>query len=140
MIKLKLFVIIASLFVFSMEAQNQLPIENGSFEQASGNTFTQWTNQANNGGSANFSVETNNLIPGSIKAIKSEIVALGTNSFNVSTKSDYGFQIVAGEQYTVSFYAKTESAQSGLIKIIFQSEVSAGFLNQEITITNNWKL
>ena len=46
-----------------------------------------WENQAINGGNANFEIETDNLIPGSSKALKSEIIALGDKNYDVSSKS-----------------------------------------------------
>jgi len=136
---LNFIIIIVFITIFKVNAQNQLPIENGEFETTNGSDFTQWTNQANNGGTANYSIETNNLISGSTKALKSEIIALGTNNYDVSTKSDYGFQIIAGETYTVSFYSKIEGAASSQIKLVFQSEVGASFQSKDLTVTDQWQ-
>ena len=65
-----------------MNAQNQLPIANGALESidAQTNTFSFWSNLQTNGGQANYSIETENLITGSTQAQKSEIIALGINN------------------------------------------------------------
>ena len=77
-------------WAFNLNAQNQLPIANGSFEEidVETNTFTYWSNIQINGGQANYSIETENLISGSTKAQKSEIISLGTNGWHVKTQSD----------------------------------------------------
>ena len=124
---------------FQVNGQNQLPIENGSLEITSGSNFIQWTNQANNGGDVNFSIATENLITGSTKALKSEIISLGTNNYDVSTKSDFGFQVEAGKKYTVSFYAKIEGASSRQIKLVFSSEIANSYQGQNIWITDTWQ-
>jgi len=95
-------------WAFNLSAQNQLPIANGSFEEIDvvTNSFTYWSNIQINGGQANYSIETENLISGSTKAQKSEIISLGTNGWHVKTQSDYLFQVQAGETYTVRFWAK----------------------------------
>lgn len=132
-------IIFAIVFVLPTSGQNQLPIENGSFETISDGRFVQWTNQANNGGSANFSIETNNLISGSTKALKSEIISLGAEKYHVKTKSDYGFQVIAGKKYTVSFYAKIEGASSRQIKLVFQSETEGSFIGKDFWVYNTWQ-
>lgn len=136
-IKVILFIFLFS--VLNINSQNQLPIENGILESVVANNFVQWTNQANNGANANFSIETNNLIPGSSKALKSEILALGDKNYDASTKSDYGFEIVQGKNYTVSFYAKIEGASSRQLKIVFNSEVANSYQGQDIWITDSWQ-
>ena len=137
--ELKIFLVIIFANCVFMNAQNQLPIENGSLEITSGSNFIQWTNQANNGGDVNFSIATENLITGSTKALKSEIISLGTNNYDVSTKSDFGFQVEAGKKYTVSFYAKIEGASSRQIKLVFTSEIANSYQGQNIWITDTWQ-
>ena len=132
-------ILLINLISLPLIAQNQLPIVNGQFEDVASNSFTQWTHQSNNGGNANYSIETNDLITGSTKALKSEIIALGTNGYDVLSKNDYAFQVVAGGKYTVSFYAKTEGATTSDLRLVFQSEVSGSFQSKNITITNNWQ-
>ena len=101
--------------MLEISSQNQLPIDNGEFESTDNNQFISWENQAINGGNANFEIETDNLIPGSSKALKSEIIALGDKNYDVSSKSEYGFEIIAGQKYTVSFYAKIESWEHSIV-------------------------
>ena len=136
--ELKIFLVIIFANCVFMNAQNQLPIENGSLEITSGSNFIQWTNQANNGGDVNFSIATENLITGSTKALKSEFISLGTNNYDVSTKSDFGFQVEAGKKYTVSFYAKIEGASSRQMKLVFSSEITDSYQGQNIWITDTW--
>ena len=131
----KFIVFIYGFFMLEISGQNQLPIDNGEFESTDNNQFISWENQAINGGNANFEIETDNLIPGSSKALKSEIIALGDNNYDVSSKSEYGFEIIAGQKYTVSFYAKIEGASSRQIKVVFNSEVANSFQGQDIWIT-----
>jgi len=136
---LKIFLVIIFANCVFINAQNQLPLENGAFEITNGSNFIQWTNQANNGGDVNFSIETENLIAGSTKALKSEIISLGTNNYDVSTKSDFGFQVKAGKKYTVSFYAKIEGASSRQMKLVFSSEIADSYQGQNIWITDTWQ-
>lgn len=137
---LRVLLFISALSVLQLTAQNQLPIVNGEFEIIDGNNnFYQWTHQANNGGDANFSIETSNLIAGSTKALKSEIHSLGANGWHVSSKSEYPFQVLAGQKYTVTFYAKIYGADSRQMKLVFQSEVSGSYQGQNISITDEWK-
>ncbi len=123
-----------------MNAQNQLPIANGALESIDSqtNTFSFWSNFQTNGGQANYSIETENLITGSTKAQKSEIIALGTNGWHVKTHSDYLFQVEANETYTVRFWAKANSA-SATLKVVFQSEVAESYQGVNQTLTQQWQ-
>ena len=125
--------------VFQLTSQNQLPIENGEMESIENSFFSYWQTQANNGGNANFSITTNNLIPGSTKALKSEIISLGDNNYDISTSSQYNFEVIAGQKYTVSFYAKIDGASSRQLKVIFRSEIDNSFQGQNIWITDSWQ-
>ena len=108
-----------------MNAQNQLPLANASLEEIEPNTnnFVYWSNLQTNGGQVNYSIETENLIPGSSRAQKSEIISLGSNGWHVKTHSDYLFQVQSGQQYTVRFWAKVEGDNQATMKVVFQSEV-----------------
>jgi len=136
---LRVFLLINLIFVFKLTSQNQLPIENGEMESIENGFFSNWQTQANNGGNANFSIVTNNLIPGSTRALKSEIISLGNNNYDISTSSLYNFEVIAGEKYTVSFYAKIDDATSRQLKIIFRSEIDNSFQGQNIWITDSWQ-
>ena len=127
------------IFVFKLTSQNQLPIENGEMESIENGFFSNWQTQANNGGNANFSIVTNNLIPGSTRALKSEIISLGNNNYDISTSSLYNFEVIAGEKYTVSFYAKINGATSKQLKLIFRFEIDNSFQGQNIWITDSWQ-
>lgn len=122
-------------------AQNQLPLANGEFEDIEPGTsnFSYWTNLQTNGGQANYSIETENLIPGSSKAQKSQIISLGSNGWHVKTHSDYLFQVEAGQTYTVRFWAKVSGNSNATMKVVFQSEVSGSYQGNNKTITQNWQ-
>ncbi len=128
----------SSLLVF---CQNSLPLENGSFEgvKPDGISFWWWNHQLKNGAAANFSVETSDLIPGSEKALKAEILSLGDNLYDVQTYSAYKFEVVAGQTYTVSFYAKTDAPSEAALKLIFQSDVAGSFQATNFSIDTSWK-
>ena len=121
--------------------QNSLPLENGSFEgvKTDGISFWWWNHQLKNGGAANFSVATSDLIPGSEKALKAEILSLGTNLYDVQTYSAYKFEVVAGQTYTISFYAKTDAPSEAPLKLIFQSDVAGSFQATNFSIDTSWK-
>lgn len=135
---LRVFLLINLISVFQLTSQNQLPIENGEMESIENDFFSHWQTQANNGGNANFSITTNNLIPGSTKALKSEIISLGDNNYDISTSSQYNFEVIAGQKYTVSFYAKIDGASSRQLKVIFRSEIDNSFQGQNIWITRGF--
>ena len=137
--KLRVFILIGAVSISQLISQNQLPIENGEMETIEDGFFSQWATQANNGGNANFSITTNNLIPGSTKALKSEIISLGDNNYDISTSSQYNFEVIAGQKYTISFYAKIEGASSRQLKVIFRSEIDDSFQGQNIWVTDTWQ-
>ena len=105
-------------------SQNQLPLANGFLEDIENNEFQYWSHQANEGGEATYSIETNDLVSGSTKALKCEVHSLGANGWHVSSKSEYPFQVISGQKYTVTFFAKVEGADSRQVKLVFQSDVS----------------
>ena len=102
---LKLSLVFNLLWVLNLYTQNQLPLANGNFEtlNSDGSGFSYWSNVQNSGGIVNYSIETNNLISGSTKAQKSQIISLGASGWNVKTQSDYLFQVESGQTYTVRF-------------------------------------
>ena len=136
----KFFLVIYIFWAFFTNAQNQLPIANPALESIDPqtNSFSSWSNLQTNGGQANYSIETENLITGSTKAQKSEIIALGTNGWHVKTHSDYLFQVEANETYTVRFWAKANSA-SATLKVVFQSEVAGSYQGVNQTLTQQWQ-
>ena len=132
-------IILLNLFWYPSISQNQLPLANGFLEDIENNNFQYWSHQANEGGDATYSIQTDDLVEGSTKALKCEVHSLGTNGWHVSTKSEYPFQVIAGQKYTVTFYAKVEGADSRQMKLVFQSEVSGSYQGQNIWITNEWQ-
>lgn len=136
----KISLVIYIFWAFFTNAQNQLPIANAALESINPqtNSFSSWSNLQTNGGQANYSIETENLITGSTKAQKSEIIALGTNGWHVKTHSDYLFQVEANETYTVRFWAKANSA-SATLKVVFQSEVAGSYQGVNQTLTQQWQ-
>jgi hypothetical protein len=100
-------------------SQNQLPLANGFLEDIENNEFQYWSHQANEGGEATYSIETNDLVAGSTKALKCEVHSLGANGWHVSSKSEYPFQVIAGQKYTVTFFAKVQGADSRQVKLVF---------------------
>jgi len=136
----KISLVIYIFWAFFTNAQNQLPIANAALESIDPqtNSFSSWSNLQTNGGQANYSIETENLITGSTKAQKSEIIALGTNGWHVKTHSDYLFQVEANETYTVRFWAKANSA-SATLKVVFQSEVAGSYQGVNQTLTQQWQ-
>ena len=123
-----------------MNAQNELPLANAALEtiDSQTNSFDFWSNFQTNGGQANYSIESEDLIPGSSKAQKSEILSLGTKGWHVKTHSDYLFQVEAGETYTVRYWAKANSASAAL-KVVFQSEVSGSYQGVNQSLTQQWQ-
>ena len=132
-------IILFNLFWYPSISQNQLPLANGFLEDIENNNFQYWSHQANEGGDATYSIQTDDLVEGSTKALKCEVHSLGTNGWHVSSKSEYPFQVIAGQKYTVTFYAKVEGADSRQMKLVFQSEVSGSYQGQNIWITNEWQ-
>ena len=128
-------------WAFIMNAQNQLPIANGALESidAQTNTFSFWSNLQTNGGQVNYSIETENLILGSTKAQKSQIISLGTSGWHVKTQSDYLFQVEAGQTYTVRFWAKVSGASSATMKVVFQSEIQNSYQGNNKIINQEWQ-
>ena len=139
---LKLSLVFNLLWVLNLYTQNQLPLANGNFEtlNSDGSGFSYWSNVQNSGGIVNYSIETNNLISGSTKAQKSQIISLGESGWNVKTQSDYLFQVESGQTYTVRFWAKASGSNSAVMKVVFQaSDVANSYQGNNITISQNWQ-
>ena len=139
---LKLSLVFNLLWVLNLYTQNQLPLANGNFEtlNSDGSGFSYWSNIQNSGGIVNYSIETNNLISGSTKAQKSQIISLGASGWNVKTQSDYLFQVESGQTYTVRFWAKASGSNSAVMKVVFQaSDVANSYQGNNITISQNWQ-
>ena len=115
-----------------------MPLENGFLENVEEDLFQNWTYISNNGADVAFSVVSDNLVSGSTKALGAQVNTLGPNGWHASIKSG-NFHVTGGLEYTVTFYAKIEGADSRQVKVVFQSEVSGSYQGQNIWITNEWK-
>ena len=137
----KFLVVLNIYWAFKLNAQNQLPLANGNFETTDpDNSFSYWSNDQIEDGQANYSIATENLISGSTKAQKSQIIALGTRGWHVKTKSDYLFQVEAGQTYTVRFWAKMSGSSSATMKVVFQaSDAPGSYQGNDKTISQDWQ-
>ncbi|MBD0257857.1 MAG: endo-1,4-beta-xylanase [Cytophagales bacterium] len=109
-------------------AQGQNLIGNGSFE----NDFAGWTNLAEGGSTAAFSV-TGDAVDGT-KALKADITTPGANPWDVQTIGG-AWASEAGKSYTLTFYAKGSVAGSVLRAVQQQST----YAQQVITLTTAWQ-
>ena len=137
----KFLVVLNIFWAFNLNAQNQLPLANGNFETTDpDNSFSYWSNDQIEDGQANYSIATENLISGSTKAQKSQIIGLGTRGWHVKTKSDYLFQVEAGQTYTVRFWAKMSGSSSATMKVVFQaSDAPGSYQGNDKTISQDWQ-
>ena len=87
-------VFICSIIFHSIISQNQLPLANGFFEDVENNNFLHWSHQAIEGGDATYSIESENLIQGSTKALKCQVNSLGQNGWHVSSISQYPLSLI----------------------------------------------
>ena len=111
-------------WAFIMNAQNQLPIANAALESidTQTNSFSFWSNLQTNGGQVNYFIENENLIPGSTKAQKSQIISLGTSGWHVKTQSDYLCQVETGQTETGRFWAKGRGASCTTRRAVCKSD------------------
>lgn len=126
-------------FLSMLNCLAQLPIQDGAIEVTSGTEFTYWTNLANDTAVAQFTIQTNNLIAGSTKAIQTDISSLGNFEYSIQTKSRHAFGVAAESKLTISFYAK--SSGSAQIKLCI-SDPTIGptvFKGQTFNVEPNWK-
>ncbi|MEE3020596.1 MAG: hypothetical protein VX313_05040, partial [Bacteroidota bacterium] len=120
----------------------ELPIQNGEFEQTSDNGFSFWTNQSIGGSNAIFNVVDNNELFGSTKALRTQVNALGSHQYSVQTKSDHQFSLGANQKVTISFFAKASSDQHGSQLKLCLSDPTIGvsvFKQTTFELTQNWK-
>ncbi len=116
--KLKTFLLINLICVFQLISQNQLPIQNGEMEATENGFFSNWQTQANNGGNAIFSISTDNLIPGSTKAL---FYPNGIKIYEtlVNNKKTYDLKTsgLSDGVYLVKIQSKTKSSNT-VVKFI----------------------
>ena len=116
--KLKTFLLINLICVFQLISQNQLPIQNVEMEATENGFFSNWQTQANNGGNAIFSISTDNLIPGSTKAL---FYPNGIKIYEtlVNNKKTYDLKTsgLSDGVYLVKIQSKTKSSNT-VVKFI----------------------
>ena len=117
----------------------QLPIQNGALELSSGGDFTNWNNQANHNGVAQFVIETSNLISVSTKALQVNLTTLGDYEYSIQTKSTHTFSVAANSKLTISFYAKSSNPAQIKLCISDPSVGSSVFKGNIFTIGSDWK-
>jgi hypothetical protein len=117
----------------------QLPIQNGALELSSGGDFTNWNNQANHNGVAQFVIETSNLISVSTKALQVNLTTLGDYEYSIQTKSTHTFSVAANSKLTISFYAKSSNPAQIKLCISDPSVGSSVFKGNTFTIGSDWK-
>ena len=136
---MKIFSNLCCFFLSMLNCLAQLPIQDGAIEVTSGTEFTYWTNLANDTAVSQFTIQTNNLIAGSTKAIQTDISSLGNFEYSIQTKSRHAFGVAAESKLTISFYAK--SSGSAQIKLCI-SDPTIGptvFKGQTFNVEPNWK-
>ena len=120
----------------------ELPIQNGEFEQFSDGGFISWSNQSLHGSNAIFDVVDNNELFGSTKALRTQVNALGQYQYSVQTKSDHQFSMVANQKVTISFFAKATYIQEAPLLKLCLSDSNVGvsvFKQTTFELTQNWK-
>ena len=95
-------------------------ITNGDFESGFDNG---WSSNARNGAVATFSEETTDPHGGS-KALKSEITTVTTTAWDAQTLGPT-LSLTIGEEYTLSFWAKTDVAGQSM-RVVVQGSIYTG--------------
>ena len=120
----------------------ELPIQNGEFEQFSDGGFISWSNQSLHESNAIFDVVDNNELFGSTKALRTQVNALGQYQYSVQTKSDHQFSVDANQKVTISFFAKASYNQEAPLLKLCLSDSNVGvsvFKQTTFELTQNWK-
>ena len=117
----------------------QLPIQDGALELSSSGDFTNWNNQVNHNGVAQFAIETSNLIPWSAKALQVNLTTLGDYEHSIQTKSTHTFSVAANSKLTVSFYARSSNPAQLKLCISDPSVGSSVFKGNKFTLGSDWK-
>ena len=137
---LSVFITIALCAISSFS--QELPIQNGEFEQFSDGGFISWSNQSLHESNAIFDVIDNNELFGSTKALRTQVNALGQYQYSVQTKSDHQFSMVANQKVTISFFAKASYNQEAPLLKLCLSDSNVGvsvFKQTTFELTQNWK-
>lgn len=108
-------------------------IQNGNFESGTGDSFTNWWFGSGDG-AATFTEETTDVQEGS-RSLKVEVTALGTNPWDIQGIND-AWASVQGEDYTLTFWAKSQTA-GGTLKTVMQ--IGDSYAEQSFTFSENWE-
>jgi len=111
----------------ALRAQNLVP--NGGFEDG----FTGWTNQAQNGAVATYSLETAQPFAGA-NSLKAEVQTLGPNAWNVQTLGPTFTNLGSGRATTISFRARAATAGTK-VRLVMQTDV---YKAQDFTLSTAW--
>lgn len=104
-------------------------VANGCFED----DLNGWKYSSGNGASANFMVETTDVAVG-LQALKAEITALGTNAWDNQIQYADGWASVEGNEYQVTFYAKSNTP-GAVLRMVQQNST---YSQHDITTTSDY--
>lgn len=131
------------LFVFLSErvGAQALDLKNSNLEKTNGKGgFFWWSHQSKGAGEANFSIEKIDVIEGSNKALRCEVISLGEKPWFVSSSFNSFFQIQTGDEITITFAAKRGSEGSGKLGLVFQSDKKGSFQNKQFFLSKDWSV
>jgi glucuronoarabinoxylan endo-1,4-beta-xylanase len=109
-------------------AENLVP--NGGFEDG----FTGWSNLAQNGASASYSLETGLPFAGA-HALKAEIQSLGPNAWDVQTLGPTFTDLGGGRATTLTFRARA-ATDGTRVRFVMQGDT---YRAQDFTLTAEWR-
>lgn len=111
----------------SLHAQNLVP--NGDFEDG----FTGWSNHAQNGAAATYSLDTAQPFAGT-NSLKAEIQTLGPNAWDAQTLGPTFTNLGSGRATTITFRARAATAGTR-VRFVMQSNV---YRAQDFTLSTEW--
>lgn len=111
-------------------------INNGDFEQGTGNNFTGWNNLIGGVAEGSYTSETVDVEPNtnSKRAMKVTVSKVGVNAYDMQALGP-NFVAVSGKQYRISASVKSVTGK-GQLKLVVQN---AGYAENQLTFsTNSW--
>ena len=115
-------------------------IRNRSFEDAS--TLDYWSLANQTGASATMSVETTNLLNSSqTQALKLSVTqASSTARAGVYNTGFWGINVVNGQKYTVTFFAKCDASFTGTVTASLESSTGVKYAQATVSgLTTGWQ-
>jgi endo-1,4-beta-xylanase len=107
-------------------------IQNGSFEQGTANTLTNWFTQVSGGGVGAFSIDSSD-VQDSSRGLECVVTTPGAQVYNIQAVND-AWTAVPGHSYKISFFAK--SIGGGSFRAVSQGTVYYEQLN--VNPTSTW--